>query len=95
MKETLNNVDDLYEKTERLLTSFDLIKDDNKKLLEDLKLLKTTLSSKEKEIIELKKKYNSLKIAGSIIDNGEKVLTKKKIKKMIDDIDDCILNLMG
>ena len=95
MKETLNNVDDLYEKTERLLNSFDLIKDDNKKLLEDLKLLKTNLSSKEKEIIELKKKYNSLKIAGSIIDNGEKVLTKKKIKKMIDDIDDCILNLMG
>jgi len=27
--------------------------------------------------------------------DGESVLAKKKIKKMIDDIDDCILNLMG
>ena len=27
--------------------------------------------------------------------NGESVLAKKKIRKMIDDIDDCILNLMG
>jgi len=27
--------------------------------------------------------------------DGESVLAKKKIRKMIDDIDDCILNLMG
>ena len=53
------------------------------------------LSNKEKDYTELKKKYESLKLVKSLSSKGESVLAKKKIRKMIDDIDNCILNLMG
>ena len=72
---------------------FYLMKD--KKLLENLNSLKINLENKEDEVNEIKSKYESLKLAKSITLDGEKKLAKKKIKKMIDDIDDCIINIMG
>ena len=95
MKETLKNINELYQKIDRLLDDFDLLKNDNKKLLENLKSLKINLENKENELNEFKSKYESLKLANSITQDGEKKLAKKKIKKMIDDIDDCIINIMG
>lgn len=95
LKETLKNVHELYLKVDRLLVDFELLKDDNKKLLENLNSLKINLENKEDEVNEFKSKYESLKLAKSITLDGEKKLTKKKIKKMIDDIDDCIINIMG
>ena len=72
-----------------------MLKNDNKKLIENLKSLKINLENKENEVNEFKSKYESLKLANSITQDGEKKLAKKKIKKMIDDIDDCIINIMG
>ena len=95
LKETLKNVHELYLKVDRLLVDFELLKDDNKKLLENLNSLKINLENKEDEVNEFKSKYESLKLAKSITLDGEKKLAKKKIKKMIDDIDDCIINIMG
>ena len=95
MKETLKNVHELYQKINRLLDDFDLLKNENKKLIENLKSLKINLENKENELNEFKSKYESLKLANSITQDGEKKLAKKKIKKMIDDIDDCIINIMG
>ena len=95
MKETLKNVHELYQKINRLLDDFDLLKNENKKLIENLKSLKINLENKENEVNEFKSKYESLKLANSITQDGEKKLAKKKIKKMIDDIDDCIINIMG
>ena len=95
MKETLKNIRELYQKINRLLDDFDLLKNDNKKLIENLKSLKINLENKENEVNEFKSKYESLKLANSITQDGEKKLAKKKIKKMIDDIDDCIINIMG
>lgn len=95
LKETLKNVHELYLKVDRLLVDFELLKDDNKKLLENLNSLKINLENKEDEVNEFKSKYESLKLAKSITFDGEKKLAKKKIKKMIDDIDDCIINIMG
>ena len=95
MKGTLNNVNDLYNKIDHLLNNFDLLKINNDKLSDELKSLKNNLEKKDKELSELKKRYESLKLANSITDNKEKVLAKKKLKKMIEDIDECILNLMG
>ena len=95
LKETLKNINELYQKIDRLLDDFYLLKNDNKKLIENLKSLKINLENKENEVNEFKSKYESLKLANSITQDGEKKLAKKKIKKMIDDIDDCIINIMG
>ena len=66
-----------------------------KKLKRIYKLLQLNLKDKEKDFAELKKKYDSLKLVNAMSPDGESLLAKKKIRKMIDDIDDCILNLMG
>ena len=95
MKETLENVNELYSTIEKLLNRYDSLKVDNKKIKQNLDLLQKNLNNKEKDYTELKKKYESLKLVKSLSSKGESVLAKKKIRKMIDDIDNCILNLMG
>ena len=95
MKETLKNVDELYDKINQLLKSYDLLKKNNDKILEDLNSVKISLLNKEDEIKRLKEKYDSLKFSNIIHNQSDKKLAKKKIRKMIDEIDNCILNLMG
>ena len=95
MKETLKNVDELYNKINQLLKSYDLLKKNNDKILEDLNSVKISLLNKEDEIKKLKEKYDSLKFSNIIYNQSDKKLAKKKIRKMIDEIDNCILNLMG
>ena len=95
MKETLKNVDELYEKINQLLKNYDLLKKNNDKILEDLNSKKISLLNKEDEIKSLKEKYESLRLSKIVYDQSDKKLAKKKIRKMIDEIDDCILNLMG
>ena len=95
MKETLKNVDELYDKINQLLKSYDSLKKNNDKILEDLNSVKISLLQKEDEIKILKEKYNSLKFSNIIYSQSDKKLAKKKIRKMIDEIDNCILNLMG
>ena len=95
MKETLKNVDELYDKINQLLKSYDLLKKNNDKILEDLNSVKISLLQKEDEIKILKEKYDSLKFSNIIYNQSDKKLAKKKIRKMIDEIDNCILNLMG
>ena len=95
MKETLKNVDELYDKINQLLKSYDSLKKNNDKILEDLNSVKISLLQKEDEIKILKEKYDSLKFSDIIYNQSDKKLAKKKIRKMIDEIDNCILNLMG
>ena len=95
MKETLKNVDELYDKINQLLKSYDLLRKNNDKILEDLNSVKISLLNKEDEIKKLKEKYDSLKFSNVIYNQSDKKLAKKKIRKMIDEIDNCILNLMG
>ena len=66
MKETLKNVDELYDKINQLLKSYDLLKKNNDKILEDLNSVKISLLKKEDEIKRLKEKYNSLKFSNII-----------------------------
>ena len=95
MKETLKNVDELYDKINQLLKSYDLLKKNNDKILEDLNSVKISLINKEDEIKRLKEKYDSLKFSNIIYNQSDKKLAQKKIRTMIDEIDNCILNLMG
>ena len=95
MKETLKNVDELSDKINQLLKSYDLLKKNNDKILEDLNSVKISLLNKDDEIKRLKEKYDSLKFSNIIYNQSDKKFAKKKIRKMIDEIDNCILNLMG
>ena len=72
-----------------------MLKKNNDKILEDLNSVKISLLNKEDEIKKLKEKYDSLKFSNIIYNQSDKKLAKKKIRKMIDEIDNCILNLMG
>ena len=85
MKETLKNVNHLYDKIDELLNKYDSLKIDNKKIKEDLQLLQLKLKEKKKDYAELKKKYDALKLVNAISPYGESVLAKTKITKMIDD----------
>ena len=72
-----------------------ILKKNNDKILEDLNSVKISLLNKEDEIKKLKEKYDSLKFSNIIYNQSDKKLAKKKIRKMIDEIDNCILNLIG
>ena len=73
MKETLKNVNHLYDKIDELLNKYDSLKIDNKKIKEDLQLLQLNLKDKEKDYAELKKKYDSLKLVNAMSPDGESV----------------------
>jgi len=46
-----------------------------------------------KDFDELKVKYDALKIGKAVIGSNEKNKTKRKLKKLIDQIDDCLVEL--
>ncbi len=56
MKETLKNVNHLYDKIDELLNKYDSLKIDNKKIKEDLQLLQLNLKDKGKRLCGVKKK---------------------------------------
>ena len=85
----------IRDRINQLLKSYDSLKKNNDKILEDLNSVKISLINKEDEIKRLKEKYDSLKFSNIIYNQSDKKLAKKKIRKMIDEIDNCILNLMG
>ena len=78
MKETLKNVDELYDKINQLLKSYDSLKKNNDKILEDLNSVKISLLKKEDEIKILKEKYDSLKFSNIIYNQSDKKLAKEK-----------------
>ena len=71
MKETLKNLNDLYNKIDKLLKKYDSLKIDNNKIKQDLQLLQVNLNDKEKDYAELKKKYESSKLVNAMSPKGE------------------------
>ena len=51
------------------------------------------MKDKDNVIIKLKEKYNALEMGKAILGSNDKNKTKRKIKKMINEIDDCIIKL--
>ena len=51
------------------------------------------MKEKNDIIIKLKEKYHALEMGKAIVGNNDKNKTKRKIKKMINEIDDCIVQL--
>lgn len=95
MKETIKNVNILYNKIRDILEKYTLLKENNKLAKEEIKVLKIDLINSKNELKELKQKYDSLKFSKILFDESDKKLAKRKMKKIINDLDECILTLLS
>lgn len=87
-------VDSLENKISKILHKLEVLKQSNLKLKDELEGLKQNLQSQKQQTAAWEEKYESLKIANSILGSDEsKRETKLKINALIRDIDHCIAQL--
>ncbi|WAC02893.1 hypothetical protein N7U66_04500 [Lacinutrix neustonica] len=84
-------VDALENKISKVLHQQRVLKQTNVALLEELQQSKSTIQDQDLAIATWKEKYESLKMANSILgSDNDKRETKLKINALIRDIDHCI-----
>ncbi len=84
-------VDDLENKISKILHKQEVLKQTNAKLSEQLEQQQQKLLNQQEELGSWAEKYDSLKIANSMLGSDEnKRETKLKINALIRDIDHCI-----
>lgn len=87
-------VDALENKISKLLHKIDLLGQTNSKLEEELDSLKEAYSSTEVTASEWEEKFNSLRLANSMVGSeNDKTEAKLKINSLIREIDHCISQL--
>ena len=95
MKESLTIIEELKNNTELLIKTLNGLKFLNNELSNELSNAKKILKEKDDVIIKLKEKYHALEMGKAIVGSNDKNKTKRKIKKMINEIDDCIVKLIS
>ena len=93
MKESYLIIKDFKDNVRNLIEKVDNLKIENNKLSNDFNVLNTLYQNTIKDFDELKLKYDALKIVKAVIGSNEKNKTKRKLKKLIDQIDDCLVEL--
>ena len=93
MKESYLIIKDFKDNVRNLIEKVDNLKIENNKLSNDFNVLNTLYKNTIKDFDELKVKYDALKIGKAVIGSNEKNKTKRKLKKLIDQIDDCLVEL--
>lgn len=93
MKESYLIIKDFKDNVRNLIKKVDDLKIENNKLSNDFNVLNTLYQNTIKDFDELKVKYDALKIGKAVIGSNEKNKTKRKLKKLIDQIDDCLIEL--
>jgi chromosome segregation ATPase len=87
-------VDALENKISKILHKQEVLKQTNQRLSEELQQYQQQVLSLQEEISSWAEKYESLKIANSILGSDEdKRDTKLKINTLIREIDNCITQL--
>lgn len=87
-------VDSLENKISKILHKQEVLKQTNQRLSEELQQYQQQVLSLQEEISSWAEKYESLKIANSILGSDEdKRDTKLKINTLIREIDNCITQL--
>ncbi|MFN7099107.1 MAG: hypothetical protein ACK4M4_01880 [Flavobacterium sp.] len=87
-------IDILEDKVEKLFTKMKSLEQNNQELKNDLAKSATLIERQAQEIEGLKKQYETLKIAHSLVGSDEnKRDTKLKINSLIREIDYCIAQL--
>ena len=95
MKESYLIIKDFKDNVRNLIEKVDNLKIENNKLSNDFNVLNTLYQNTIKDFDELKLKYDALKIGKAVIGSNEKNKTKRKLKKLIDQIDDCLVELIS
>ena len=93
MKESYLIIKDFKNNVRNLIEKVDNLRIENNKLSNDFNVLNTLYQNTMKDFDELKVKYDALKIGKAVIGSNEKNKTKRKLKKLIDQIDDCLVEL--
>ena len=93
MKESYLIIKDFKDNVRNLIEKVDNLKIENNKLTNDFNVLNTLYQNTIKDFDELKVKYDALKIGKAVIGSNEKNKTKRKLKNLIDQIDDCLVEL--
>lgn len=94
MSDMIEIVDSLEDKIGKLLESLKLQQDVNQQLKEELAKSKHSTKDLELSVNEWKDKYESLKLANSMIgSNTNKTEAKLKINTLIRELDECIAQL--
>ncbi|UWX55973.1 hypothetical protein NYZ99_06415 [Maribacter litopenaei] len=94
MGELIQIVDSLENKISKLLHRLEVLDKANKTLENELKHIKSNQESAQKTVSEWEEKYNSLKLANSMLgSNTNKTEAKLKINTLIRELDYCIAQL--
>lgn len=94
MSELVKIVDSLENKISKLLHKLELLQQTNTKLENELMATRNNKDSSQKLVSEWEEKYNSLKLANSMLgSNTNKTEAKLKINTLIRELDYCIAQL--
>ncbi len=94
MSELVKIVDSLENKISKLLHKLELLQQTNSKLEKELIATKNNKDSSQQLVSEWEEKYNSLKLANSMLgSNTNKTEAKLKINTLIRELDHCITQL--
>ena len=94
MSEIVEIIDTLEAKLKKLLNKIDQLEQTSINLSQELQKSTSIIENQSQEIDTLKKNYDSLKIANSLLGSEEnKRDTKLKINSLIREIDYCIAQL--
>ncbi len=87
-------VDSLENRISKMLHKLEVLKQSNLKLNQELSVSEQKISEQENILLTWEEKFESLKIANSILGSDEnKRETKLKINALIREIDHCIVQL--
>ncbi|NHM07294.1 hypothetical protein G4D82_08685 [Flavobacterium sp. CYK-4] len=94
MSEIVEIIDTLESRLQKLLEKMDQQEQTSAQLQQELQKATTVIQQQSEEIATLKKQYDSLKMASSLLGSEEnKRETKLKINSLIREIDYCIAQL--
>ena len=92
MKDSIQNIEILFDKVNSLIKNYNNLKSENLDIKNKMNLLKNQNEKLVEDLRSAKLNYQSLKI-GKSRESDNKHYVKKRIDKMIEDLDFCITNL--
>ena len=92
LKDSTQNIEILFDKINSLIKKYNNLKSENSEIKNKMDVLKNQNEKLVEDLRNSKLNYQSLKI-GKFLESDNKQYVKKRIDKMIQDLDFCIINL--